>query len=220
MTYRDKVEILGKYYAQNFCIVLVWGILVTFITDWTKKQFDFNIWDTHQNGDTYLRKNGVLLGFWLMVIKMPFIEEMAFRLFLNLKWQNIAISVFFILFLNLGLFLSNVDIFFRFIISFVVFVLSFYSLYKNRNHFNLKISEKQQHSIQILSILIFGLYHITNFIPINVDFFLIYPIYTIPQIILGYYLTKVRMEFGILWSIGYHMFNNLIPFCFQLIFSL
>lgn len=220
MDIRIIAKKLLNYYTIEITIVVIWSVLTSFISTQLMKYWGFEVWKTHTSVLSLIESAGLLGAFWLTVIKMPFIEEMAFRLFLNLKWQNIAISIFFMLYLNLGIFFSNVDILSRFIISLVVFTLSFFILSQNRTFFSLRISEKQQKIIQIVSILIFGLYHITNFTPININFLLVYPFYTIPQIVAGYYLTKIRMEFGILWSIIYHIFSNLIPFMLQVIFFL
>ena len=115
--YKDKIRTLVKYYAQNFFMVLVWGILATFITGWTKKEFDFSVWDTNYSGVSYLKKNGLLLSFWMLVIKIPIIEEMAFRLFLKVKRTNLLVSTFFLTYLLFGLLSSNFTVINRLLYS-------------------------------------------------------------------------------------------------------
>ncbi|WP_300978565.1 CPBP family glutamic-type intramembrane protease [Flavobacterium sp.] len=162
-----------------------------------------------------VQKSGVRIAtysFWYVVVIGPILEEITFRLFLNFKKKEICLSVFFMLLLALGirvtsdaLFLLSTWVKVGISLS-VVVVLYFYVI--DSITFSIRI----QRSITMLSILGFGLVHIGNLEKIYFSLLLIYPFFVLPQIIMGYFGTNLRLKQGFVWGILLHCMTNLTFF--------
>lgn len=55
--------------------------------------------------------------------------------------------------------------------------------------------------------ILFGYIHITNY-NLNTNVLLFSPILVLPQIVLGAYLSFIRIKFGFLWGVALHAFYN------------
>ena len=162
-----------------------------------------------------VQKSGVRIAtfsFWYVVVIGPILEEITFRLFLNFKKKEICLSVFSMLLLVLGIRFTS-EAFFLIstwvkvgISLSVVVVLYFYVI--DRITFSIRI----RRGITMLSILGFGLVHIGNLEKIYFSLLLLYPFFVLPQMIMGYFGTNLRLKQGFVWGILLNCMNNLTFF--------
>ncbi|MGL5054102.1 MAG: CPBP family glutamic-type intramembrane protease [Fusobacteriaceae bacterium] len=157
-----------------------------------------------------VNKHNANLSFLTVVLVGPFAEELIFRFFLNFKKINLGISLFFISFFVLGsrfnyeaLFLKSTLI--NAIIS-ILFSITIYLTIIKKYEFTIKYKIV----ITLFSIVIFGLVHITNFSDINYKLIPFYPFFVLPQIIMGYFITNLRLRKGFIWGFLLHALINLI----------
>lgn len=156
------------------------------------------------------------MGYWRAAIYIgligPLLEEAVFRLPLSLKKRHIAtagaVAVF--LFsgavfhhltkspaLNSGIQLATCVVAFA-IVTFIV--------PKGMSITNHRFSK---HLI-ILSICLFGLMHIGNYTPIQWPLIWIYPIYVLPQLLMGWAITYIRFKNGFWWGYALHCIINCV----------
>lgn len=152
------------------------------------------------------------ISFWFVVIIIPIIEEILFRLFLNFKKNEICLSVFFMLLLALGIRVTSDALFLlstwvKVGISLSVVVVLYFFVIDN-----IKFSIRLQRSLTIVSIIAFGLMHIDNLEKIYYSLLLIYPFFVLPQMIMGYFGTNLRLKQGFVWGILLHCMTNLTFF--------
>ena len=158
------------------------------------------------------------ISFWFVVIIVPIIEEIMFRLFLNFKKKEICISIFFVLLLVLGI-RFTIEAWFliatwtKVAIAFSVVVLLYFFVIDS-----ITFSIRLQKNITILSIIAFGLMHIDNFETLHYSILFIYPFFVIPQMIIGYFATNLRLKQGFVWGILLHCMTNLTFFLLHLLF--
>ena len=153
-------------------------------------------------------------GFFLVVILGPLVEELIFRLILVPKRRNIAIFtfVFSFLVLNKTYYINKID--WLLLVSLVVSgLLSFlvFNLLKRKPKIETAIGKRQK-IITIVSVVLFGLLHIANIENLHWELALLYPVYSLPQMILGYVSSVQRQKLGFIWGLLFHSMNNLMVF--------
>ena len=71
---------------------------------------------------------------------------------------------------------------------------------------------KRQKIITMLSVVLFGLLHISNIETLHWELALLYPVYALPQMILGYVSSVQRLKLGFVWGLLFHSMINLMAF--------
>lgn len=71
---------------------------------------------------------------------------------------------------------------------------------------------KRQKIITMLSVVLFGLLHIANIETLHWELALLYPVYALPQMILGYVSSVQRLKLGFVWGLLFHSMINLMAF--------
>ena len=153
-------------------------------------------------------------GFFLVVILGPLVEELIFRLILVPKRRNIAIFTFVFSFLVLNKTYYIIKIDWLLLVSLVVSgLLSFlvFNLLKRKPKIDTAIGKRQK-IITIVSVVLFGLLHIANIENLHWELALLYPVYSLPQMILGYVSSVQRQKLGFIWGLLFHSMNNLMVF--------
>ncbi len=153
-------------------------------------------------------------GFFLVVILGPLVEELIFRLILVPKRRNIAIFTFVFSFLVLNKTYYIIKIDWLLLVSLVVSgLLSFlvFNLLKRNPKIETAIGKRQK-IITMVSIVLFGLGHIANIETLHWELALFYPVYVLPQMILGYIFSMQRLKLGFVWGLLFHSMNNLMVF--------
>ena len=153
-------------------------------------------------------------GFFLVVILGPLVEELIFRLILVPKRRNIAIFtfVFSFLVLNKTYYVNKID--WLLLVSLVMSVLlSFlvFNLLKRNPKIETAIGKRQK-IITMVSVVLFGLLHIANIENLHWELALLYPVYVLPQMILGYVSSVQRLKLGFVWGLLFHSMINLMAF--------
>lgn len=149
-------------------------------------------------------------GILKIAILVPFIEEILFRLFLVPSKNNLKISISFIIFfiINKGFFF--IDFYnYKLYLSITLIIIANQILVKKYNEIYTFIKGNQKLLITT-SILLFGLVHISNIDTFYWQLSLFYPIYVIPQIIMGYFITNLRLKAGFIWGVTLHVIINFI----------
>ena len=77
---------------------------------------------------------------------------------------------------------------------------------------SITFSIRIRRSITIVSILAFGLVHIGNLEKLYFSLLLIYPFFVLPQMLIGYFATNLRLKQGFVWGILLHCMTNLTFF--------
>ena len=153
-------------------------------------------------------------GFFLVVILGPLVEELIFRLILVPKRRNIAIFTFVFLFLvlNKTYYINKID-WLLLVSSAVSGLLSFlvFNLLKRNPKIETAIGKRQK-IITIVSVVLFGLLHIANIETLHWELALLYPVYALPQMILGYISSVQRLKLGFVWGLLFHSTINLMAF--------
>ena len=153
-------------------------------------------------------------GFFLVVILGPLVEELIFRLILVPKRRNIAIITFVFSFLIMNKTYYLIEIDWLLLVSLVVSgLLSFlvFNLLKRNPKIETAIG-KRQRTITMLSVVLFGLLHVANIENLHWELALLYPVYSLPQMILGYVSSVQRLKLGFVWGLLFHSMINLMAF--------
>ena len=153
-------------------------------------------------------------GIFIVVILGPLVEELIFRLILVPKRRNIAIFtfVFSFLVLNKTYYVNKID--WLLLVSLVVSgLLSFlvFNLLKRNPKIETAIGRRQK-IVTMVSVVLFGLVHISNIETLHWELALFYPVYVLPQMILGYIFSVQRLKLGFIWGLLFHSMNNLMVF--------
>jgi len=153
-------------------------------------------------------------GFFLVVILGPLVEELIFRLILVPKRRNIAIFtfVFSFLIMNKTYYINKID--WLLLMSLAVSgLLSFlvFNLLKRKPEIETAIGKRQK-IITMVSVVLFGLLHIANIENLHWELALLYPVYALPQMILGYVSSVQRLKLGFVWGLLFHSMINLMAF--------
>ncbi len=138
----------------------------------------------------------------------PIFEELIYRLALVFNKINISILISVLIYKLSGGKINSFDFSIHYL-NIIYSVITFCFLYYFINFKGLiVVLKKYQNVIIILSILLFGLGHITNIKHFHWHLALFYPVYVLPQVCLGYFLTNLRIKFGFIWGVLLHIMVN------------
>lgn len=157
--------------------------------------------------------NSAVYMFFIVGLLGPLIEEISFRLWLSLKPIHVALSVSlivnFLLFGLRDLFKFNSKTW----ILVLCIVLLFYIIYhllKKVPLSDIVLKYISVKSLGIISAIIFGLLHIFNFSPVYKSVWFLYPIYVLPQMVLGILAVFLRLRYGFVSAVFFHCLVNLL----------
>ncbi|RYF49963.1 MAG: CPBP family intramembrane metalloprotease, partial [Cytophagaceae bacterium] len=140
-------------------------------------------------------------------IEGPVLEELAFRPALIPTRLNIALSLSFLtILLSTILFSLNTPI--RCALTVVLSALIFLIVRYGPIPKLLAGLTVSQPVLLVITSVGFGLIHIFNFHPFYGELFFLYPIYVLPQIVMGFILGITRLRLGLIWSILLHILSN------------
>lgn len=139
----------------------------------------------------------------------PFFEEVIFRLPLSLKKIHIVLSVSLISLLVGGFVLVGMHVTDYKIIKLLIFFVITFALGMwlvpdglSAGHFRFK------KVFIIVSMCLFGLMHIVNYSPLQWKVIWIYPVFILPQFLMGWAITYVRFKNGFFWGVLLHVIVN------------
>ena len=216
--YRHKYPLIQKikYFAKGillYFVLQICALLLMFLVDefLIKKMGFTSVFKLMIESQKKIKG---YYGFFLVVILGPLVEELIFRLILVPKRRNIAIFtfVFSFLVLNKTYYVNKID--WLLLVSLVMSVLlSFlvFNLLKRNPKIETAIGKRQK-IITMVSVVLFGLLHIANIENLHWELALLYPVYALPQMILGYVSSVQRLKLGFVWGLLFHSMINLMAF--------
>ena len=207
---KEKSYIFLKGLFLYFLSVSIIAMFIMGIDEIIVKNLNYpSIHDLFRKSKSNINNN---YNIFLIVLLLPFIEELFFRLILVPSRRNITIFTFLLsLFLCYGgLYPQKIDwfLFLSITISSVTSVIILYFLNKN-SKIELFFLNKQK-ILTIISFVTFGLIHLGNIEKIYWELILFYPVYVLPQISIGYFCSILRLKFGFIWGVLFHSTINLI----------
>ena len=218
INYRHKYPLIEKikYFAKGILLYFVLQIcallLMLLVDDFLIKKMGFaSVFKLMIESQKKIKG---YYGFFLVVILGPLVEELIFRLILVPKRRNIAIFTFVFSFLVLNKTYYIIKIDWLLLVSLVVSgLLSFlvFNLLKRNPEIETAIGKRQK-IITMVSVVLFGLLHIANIENLHWELALLYPVYALPQMILGYIFSVQRLKLGFVWGLLFHSMNNLMVF--------
>lgn len=165
----------------------------------------------HQNQqmfDHIFQRLGFIKSFLFICVIGPAFEETIFRLFLSFKNQHIIISLLIGLF-YFGSTLFQIQdkmlkIYIELGIAAVVIPACLIFIPKTTIDFSPVIKKR----LIVISIILFGLMHVFNYLPFDYQLLWLYPVFVIPQLLMGWGLAYVRFKNGFFWGILLHCIIN------------
>ena len=216
--YRHKYPLIQKikYFAKGILLYFVLQIcallLMLLVDDFLIKKMGFaSVFKLMIESQKKIKG---YYGFFLVVILGPLVEELIFRLILVPKRRNIVIFTFVFSFLVLNKTYYIIKIDWLLLVSLVVSgLLSFlvFNLLKRKPEIETTIGKRQK-IITMVSVVLFGLLHIVNIENLHWELALFYPVYVLPQTILGYVCSVQRLKLGFIWGLLFHSTINLMAF--------
>ena len=218
INYRHKYPLIEKikYFAKGillYFVLQICALLLMFLVD----EFLIKKMGFPSVFKLMIESQKKIKGYYsifLVVILGPLVEELIFRLILVPKRRNIAIFtfVFSFLVLNKTYYVNKID--WLLLVSLVMSVLlSFlvFNLLKRNPKIETAIGKRQK-IITMVSVVLFGLLHIANIENLHWELALLYPVYALPQMILGYVSSVQRLKLGFVWGLLFHSMINLMAF--------
>jgi len=208
-SFSQKIKYFFKTYLITLALIFCVGIIIFIIDFLVKKYFGFSI----QSRDSIYKNkiNGIFKNVLALSVITPFFEEIIFRLWLNLNTTNIAVSIAVIctrlVYIKVHLLdISHWSVVIQRIAVFIfIFLIVHYLLSKKK--FTARLSTKR--FLFYLSAIVFGLGHMTNYPFIHSWALFFYPLYTLPQIIMGLTISNIRLKQGFGWGWLLHALINL-----------
>ncbi|MDB4923669.1 CPBP family glutamic-type intramembrane protease [Mucilaginibacter sp.] len=211
-TFVEKTGRLLKIYGLVFLVIILVVPLILATDQFVTHVLHFKAINQVQKNEMshFFHK----LGYWKAALYIclvgPLLEEIVFRLPLSLKKKHIAIAfaaaaAFLFagfLFRNITSQLINFGI--RLSISAAIYFICIFLVPNNLSI----IDHRFRKQLIILSMCLFGLMHIGNYSPIQWPLILLYPIYIIPQLCMGWGITYLRFKNGFWWGFALHCIIN------------
>lgn len=147
--------------------------------------------------------------FYMMVFMVPFVEELLFRLILKVNKFNISVFGGLVLYMILGGRISKFDIhnFLNILFILVSIAASIVSYFYFPSNI-IDYLNKRKSWLITTSIVLFGLIHIFNIKVLYWQLIPFYPFFVFPQLIMGYFITNLRLKYGFLWGFLLHALFN------------
>lgn len=203
-------NLLISYFFGTFIIVVVILIIINPLDLLITKYFHFK---SVNELISLNHKKIIEFPFYMMIFIVPLIEEILFRLGLKVTKINISIFIGLITYLLLGGKIIKFEIqnqlgIYYIVISFTIAVISYFYMPSRIFDF-LDIKKKWLITASIIS---FGIVHVLNIKILYWQLLLLYPFYVLPQIIMGFFITNLRLKYGFVWGFFLHAFFNAINF--------
>jgi hypothetical protein len=209
-----KTKLVFLAYSYLICLGAIAVIsLVTELADYIIVHWfhENSVMDTIHKTNSNMKITFGKLTFLMVVIVAPFLEELIFRLPLNLRKMAFAIAVFILVYRFSGNHIYGVNLadskFYSNSAIALVAALLVYGFLPDKLLQTLK--GKNFRYFFYLSALIFGLVHISNFYVPGFSAFVFYPLFVLPQMIMGLLIGGTRMRYGFLYGFLLHALINL-----------
>ena len=232
---RLDVENNKIWYVKLFDAVRLWaltfsiGLIFAFLSSFLLEIFVYDSEDFALN--QLFEEISLFLIFVMVVVWAPISEELAFRLglkFSPVRWGvGLAMFLFFMVSLLDPPFVVNLldrldpSLGFVISLSFVALLSFFFSLFFNISKVKKVTYDFFQRNFAIFFYtlaLIFGLMHITNYTEDVSTLWLFAPILVMPQILLSFTASFIRVSYGFFWAVFVHALNNFVAIMMVILF--
>jgi hypothetical protein len=210
--FTDKLVRLVKTYGWLFLALLAIGPILLLADKFVTDVLHHKSLAAHnrQLFKELHKKLGFVDSLLLICLAGPFFEEMIFRFPLTLKKRNVIISGLIALFYFSSI-LFNVKVAGILLLSEIPFVgIGCLLVWRLVPVAPLNVSAAGKRRFIIASICLFGLMHISNFRPLDTALLWIYPIYVIPQLLMGWAISYTRLKNGFAWGLALHCLINTV----------
>jgi hypothetical protein len=198
-------------FAVYICVALVLYMILSTIDFGITKYFNFSILEQmRENQQRVMQKYGDD-SILLILFIGPFFEEVLFRLPLKLTKVGIGVSC------SLLTYRILVDHFFifdfrnpyaYFSLSAAVIVFFLIVIIFPDPKLTLVKQKYFAHFFYFVAIS-FALVHLSNFAPFNSQVYLFYPIFVLPQLLMGLLIGYTRVKYGFIYGLAIHSMINL-----------
>jgi hypothetical protein len=156
------------------------------------------------------KRVGYFNAFAFICVIGPVFEEMIFRFALSFKKRHVVTAILIAAFYFAGAFFhpkmimlkAGIEIAVALVIAALCTILIPAS--------PLDIPDERKRQIIIASVCLFGLMHIANYRPLDWPLIWIYPVFVLPQVLLGWGITYVRFKNGFVWGVALHCLINTV----------
>ncbi|WP_460637705.1 CPBP family glutamic-type intramembrane protease [Larkinella harenae] len=201
-----KIKYIVVLLISHYVITLISVVFMVFIDLILVKFFGFSsILKSRIKSNYTIEYYGIYYGVFIMCIGGPFIEEVCFRLLLSLSKIHVGTSLA-VLFYYFSGPTWTLDSYSYLIIRLFIYIVIFSICY---NFWNIYwVSKLFKYKLLIISAILFGLIHVMNFYPLQYSVLYLYPFYVIPQMSVGVMLGVLRVKFGFIWGVIFHIIVN------------
>jgi hypothetical protein len=204
----------NKFFKEKFIYFLYSLVLVYFMSLFTFMvgRIFFYVIDYHFAKELFTNQKGtiftgsILKNIFYILLIAPIIEEIIFRLPLNLRKLNLYIGFSLYYFLRIGVEFYDGNLHnYYFHVKILVLVGLWFFIYK------IKLSFLKAHYCLYFYLLValFAAIHVVNFIDFLPEkYYVFIPLLVMPQFIMGVFAGFVRIKLGFIWSIPLHIGIN------------
>jgi len=216
VTFQDKLVRVFKTYGLVLLALIAVGPFLVLVDKFVVSVLhhkSLNDINTQQFKQLY-KKLGTTVSVIFICLIGPMFEEAIFRLGLKFKRREVIIALFVAFFYFGATFARKAVpanqgwIIVEICAALLVMTIGI-CCYAIPNT-PLNLSDQIKLRLTVLSMILFGLMHAFNYKPLEWGLLWLYPIYVIPQLLMGWGLTYVRLKNGFAWGIALHCLINTV----------
>lgn len=205
-TWIKSFKCVFKFLLFAYFFIMVFSLLANIISE---AFFDIDLTNVKE-----LQRPRRNIGFpkplYLRILQLliitPIVEELLFRGSIISTKRNFLLALLAVSYTLIISFVNSSSYIWMF--TSLLLMLALYHLYYSKN----KNKEKIQKRAIIISSILFGLFHITNFKVYDISLLHFYLYKMIPLMILGFFLAKIRIQTSLRYSVVAHAIFNVPPF--------
>lgn len=213
----NKLLIVVKTYGRLYLAIIVSAPLFLLADKLVVNVFHHSSL-VHQNKEAFshiFQRLGFIKAFLFICVVGPAFEETIYRLLLSFKKQHIAISLLIAFFYFGAVFLHIKDRILRIEIELAIAVVIIGASLLFVPKTTVDVSPENKKRWIVLSICLFGLMHVFNYLPFYYPIIWIYPVFVIPQLLMGWAMTYIRFKNGFFWGVLLHCIINTVSVLFS-----
>lgn len=215
LSVRQKLSATVKIWGLCLLLILAGGILIMTPANLIlKSQLHIDIYSTNRVTNMIETPAGKYV---ITPILAPLLEEILFRLWQDYRVKHILISSTLLILVLAPKALNLGNQTYKYLYMGIIVLCSTVAiLKKGYGQQILPIPLKTRKCIFYIAAVLFGLVHISNFSPFYPNLFLIYPVFVLPQLIMGFGFGYVRIKYGFFYGFIIHFMVNLMFVLFHL----
>ncbi len=196
--------LLFRIYVMELLLTIIFMSILLYLTD---NRADFI--------DDFMAKTEGIRAIIVLAIIVPLVEELIFRLplvfrpdFMGLSAGTFSFMLVHLILDGIGLLEADQVNYVAICMACIIGILIYFTSKKKET--SIRSFYKSRYNLIVwFSILFFGFMHIFNF-DLSIKNLLLLPFLTLPQLVAGTVLSFIRLRFGFVFAIGYHISHNLL----------